>query len=361
VLGAISDRAPSVDPGGAFMRELLIPWGTQGGLRPRRPQRRGGVIVAAIVAVAAVAGGTVAELLGPAPEAPVPPSFSPKTTFYVDPNTGAAQWVRQHRGDPRAAGIETIASEPQALWLNNPDPDLQAFDVQQYASAAVAQGAVPVLVAYAIPNRDCGGASSGGVGSYADYRNWIDRIAPALQGTTAVVILEPDSLANIACLPPREQKERYTTLMYAASTLHGADPRVRVYFDGGNSQWQPANVMADRLRNAGVNQYGDGLALNVSNFNPTGDEIRYGNAILRHQANHRLTMVIDTSRNGNGAAASHQFCDPQGRKLGRRPTAATGVNRVDAYLWVKHPGQADGCRASAGAFLPDQAYDLLPR
>jgi endoglucanase len=344
------------------MRELLTPWGTQSGLRPRRPSRRGGLVVVVVIVVAAVAAGTIAELLGPAPDRAVPPSFSPKTTFYVDPNTGAAQWVRQHRGDPRAAGIQArIASQPQALWLNNPDPDLQSFDVQQYTSAAAVEGAVPTVVAYAIPNRDCGGASSGGVRNYPAYRNWIDRIAPALQGSTAVVILEPDSLANIGCVPPREQKERYTTLMYAASTLHRVDPRARVYLDGGNSQWEPADVMADRLRSAGVNKYSDGIALNVSNFNPTGDEIRYGNAILRHEANPRLTMVIDTSRNGNGADPAHQFCDPPGRKLGRRPTAATGVNRVDAYLWVKHPGQADGCRASAGSFVPGQAYELLPR
>lgn len=344
------------------MRELLTPWGVQGGPRPRGPGRRRGLMIVVMVVVAAVAGGVVAELLGPAPETPVPPAFSPKTTFYVDPYTGAAEWVREHPGDPRAPRIQAlIASQPQAIWLTNPDADMQGSETQQYVAAAAAQHSVPTLVAYAIPNRDCGGASSGGVASYPVYRNWIDRVAQALQDATALVILEPDSLANISCLPPAEQKERFATLTYAAATLHNADPHVRVYYDGGNSQWQPVNVMADRLRNAGINQYGNGIAVNVSNFNPTGDEIRYGTAVLRRQANTRLSMVVDTSRNGNGAAVAHQFCDPPGRKLGRRPTAATGINRVDAYLWVKHPGQSDGCRASAGQFLPDQAYDLLPR
>lgn len=318
------------------------------------------MIVAVIFVVAAVAGGVVTELFAPAPETPVPPAFSPRTTFFVDPYNTAAEWVRQHPGDPRAAGIRGIAAQPQAAWLTDPDPGRQSAEVQSYTATSASQRAVPVLVAYAIPNRDCGGASSGGVRSYAAYRNWIDQVSQTLRGTTAVVILEPDSLANIGCLPAREQAQRFATLDYAAATLHQTDPGVRVYYDGGNSQWQPANLMADRLRNAGVNRNGDGIALNVSNFNPTGDEIRYGSAVLHRLANLRLTMVVDTSRNGNGAAATHQFCDPPGRKVGKHPTAATGVNRVDAYLWVKHPGQADGCRAGAGQFVPDEAYDLLP-
>jgi len=31
---------------------------------------------------------------------------------------------------------------------------------------------------------------------------------------------------------------------------------------------------------------------------------------------------------------------------------------VAAYLWVKRPGESDGCSGSAGQFIPETAYDL---
>jgi endoglucanase len=44
--------------------------------------------------------------------------------------------------------------------------------------------------------------------------------------------------------------------------------------------------------------------------------------------------------------------------VGRAPTLATGVPSVAAYLWIKLPGEADGCAAGAGQFVPDLAYAL---
>lgn len=64
-------------------------------------------------------------------------------------------------------------------------------------------------------------------------------------------------------------------------------------------------------------------------------------------------FVIDTSRNGRGPwagtnahPASHDnteaWCNPPGRGAGARPSANTGKALVDAYLWVKLPGESDG-------------------
>ncbi len=71
-----------------------------------------------------------------------------------------------------------------------------------------------------------------------------------------------------------------------------------------------------------------------------------------------LGAVIDTSRNGNGAPPDGAWCDPAGRKLGRPPTPSTGEAGIDAYLWVKPPGESDGCEGAPGAFTPSYAYDL---
>jgi len=94
-------------------------------------------------------------------------------------------------------------------------------------------------------------------------------------------------------------------------------------------------------------------------------------------------FVIDTSRNGQGpwtptvtSPDPQTWCNPPGRGLGLRPTANTGVPLVDAYLWIKTPGQSDGqCNRNipgstadpewggitdpaAGAWFPQQALQL---
>ena len=67
-----------------------------------------------------------------------------------------------------------------------------------------------------------------------------------------------------------------------------------------------------------------------------------GDAGLKHS-------VIDTSRNGQGPWAptvsypdKQDWCNPPDRGLGYQPTANTGAALVDAYLWIKIPGESDG-------------------
>ncbi|HKS98913.1 MAG TPA: glycoside hydrolase family 6 protein [Rugosimonospora sp.] len=81
-------------------------------------------------------------------------------------------------------------------------------------------------------------------------------------------------------------------------------------------------------------------------------------------------FVVDTSRNGQGpndmtgyakapfnqpagvvsSLAGGSWCNPPGAGVGLRPTARTGVALLDAYLWVKIPGESDGsCDIAGGA------------
>jgi endoglucanase len=59
-------------------------------------------------------------------------------------------------------------------------------------------------------------------------------------------------------------------------------------------------------------------------------------------------FVIDTSRNGQGPwepgdyPDAQDWCNPPDRGLGLRPTADTDNPLVDAYLWIKIPGESDG-------------------
>lgn len=99
-------------------------------------------------------------------------------------------------------------------------------------------------------------------------------------------------------------------------------------------------------------------------------------------------FVIDTSRNGQGpwtppagkySGDPQTWCNPPGAGLGARPQAEpqpTAFPLLDAYLWVKTPGQSDGqCNRgvagsttdpewggitdpAAGAWFPQQALQL---
>ncbi|MFJ9012521.1 glycoside hydrolase family 6 protein [Streptomyces canus] len=308
--------------------------------------------------LALVVGITTMTPLLP-PLSPRAPLFPASTRFSTGPDTAAERWVREHPHDRRATVIaEHITSRPQASWFPDRDPSTTVKGVRKAVAAARAHGTVPILVPFAVPRRDCEGYSLGGAADLADYRQWIDAFAHAIGPATAVVVLEPDSLALTDCLTPQERQDRVAALTYAGRTLHRAAPNAHLYYDAGHSGWHPAPTIADRLRQAGAPRYGDGIALNISNFNATGDEAGYGLQIIRALGGPDLGMVIDTSRNGAGPAPGTPYCDPPGRRLGHAPTAGTGIERVDAYLWVKPPGETDGCAAAPGTFDPQYAYLL---
>ena len=287
-------------------------------------------------------------------------AIPPGTRFYVDPELQSARWVAQHPNDPHAAIIrDKIASIPQARWFTRHNPDAVAAEVGAYVDAAAAAKAVPILVAYNIPNRDCNGASSGGAPDHQGYRAWVDQFARGLGSGPVVIILEPDVLAQMSdCMDRPAQQRVMESMAYAGRAFHKANPKARVYFDSGHSAWLPAAEMASRLRGAQVAADADGISTNVSNYQRTEDEIAYATNVLNHVGADHLRIVVDTSRNGNGPAAGRQWCDPSGRAIGTPPTADTGKPLVDAFLWIKVPGEADGCIAGAGTFVPDRAVEL---
>ncbi|HWG13836.1 MAG TPA: glycoside hydrolase family 6 protein [Streptosporangiaceae bacterium] len=348
--------------------------------------------------------------------------LSPSTRFFVPPpSSGAPQQILQllKRGDGRdAALIGEMEATPRAVWFDSGTPAQVQQQVRQTMIEAAAERAVPVLVAYDIPGRDCAQYSAGGALSQADYQAWIGGFAQGIGHGHALVILEPDALGNMPSncgLPtssyPFTDTERLAELQYAVNALE-QDPGTSVYLDGSHSAWQPVGTMAQRLLAADV-QDAQGFFLNVSNYQPNAALQDYGTwisdciAMVTDSANPyygnpagcgsqyypatesdfstwNLTtqwyaqnmgdavaathFVIDTSRNGDGPDSMQQYasapydqpagvistlaagnwCNPPDAGLGLRPTARTGVPLLDAYLWVKTPGQSDGQCDSAG-------------
>jgi endoglucanase len=171
-----------------------------------------------------------------------------------------------------------------------------------------------------------------------------------------VVLVEPDSLALQTCLSSSDASARDAAIAYAGQVIHADDPDAKVYFDGGHSDWNSPAQQATVLEAADVTTDANGVFTNVSNFEWTNDELYYGQEILSDIGDSSLHLVIDTSRNGIGPG--NTWCDPSGVALGLDPTADTGYSYVDAFLWVKPPGESDGCSATAGTFVPSEAYAL---
>ena len=125
----------------------------------------------------------------------------PVGSLYRHGDSQVAEWVRTHRADPRRPLIESrIAERPTAVWFADYDPGTITSRVRAVTSGAGSR--VPVVVPYAIPDRDCGGASEGGAPDLAAYDAWIGRFAAGLGSGEVIVILEPDSVAESECLWP---------------------------------------------------------------------------------------------------------------------------------------------------------------
>jgi endoglucanase len=342
--------------------------------------------------------------------------------FVPPPSSGAPQQVVQllkSHDLKDAALIAEMEAVPRAVWFTSGTPAQVEQQVQQTMAQAAIERAVPVLVAYDIPGRDCAQYSAGGALTEADYEAWINGFAAGIGNGRAVVILEPDALGNLPsnCGGPTTNypftdDERYAEIQYAVAALE-AQPGVSVYLDGTHSAWQSVGTMTQRLLTAGV-QNAQGFFINVSNYQPTPNLLDYGTWIsdciaivtdpsnaffdnpgacasqyypanpsdfstwglttawyAQNMGNAVATthFVVDTSRNGDGpnnmqayaqapydqpssvigTLAGGNWCNPPNSGLGLRPTANTGVPLLDAYLWVKTPGQSDGqCDAAGG-------------
>lgn len=250
--------------------------------------------------------------------------------------------------------LQKLIAAPKAAWFGGWNTDIAA-DTRRITVDAAKIGATPVLVAYNIPHRDCWSYSSGGAGNGAAYLSWIHAFAEGIGNRKAIVILEPDALASMDCLSDKNRGERISLLSQAVSILK-THSTTKVYLDAGHARWIAAPEMASRLEKANIGK-ADGFALNISNYISTTETTTYGTSLSKLLGNKHF--VIDTSRNGNGS--NGEWCNPSGRALGQAPTTNTGNSLIDAYLWVKTPGESDGqCNGgpSAGTWWPEYALGL---
>ena len=343
---------------------------------PRTARRRRTSVALALALVLAVPGATAAAGTDRLPSTPdtaaaagthvsVARGVATATKarkLYVDKDSQAETARRAAVSAGRtseAKKLKVISSTAQAKWFGtwNPTSTVRK-DVRTYTRKASKAKAVPQLVLYAIPDRDCGGYSSGGFDA-TTYKRWVREVSAGLRGSKAIVVLEPDAL-GLDCAGAT----RATLLRYAVGKLSAAG--ALVYIDAGHSNWRTPADMAKRLKAAGVAK-ARGFATNVSNFQSTKDERAYAAKVSKALGKRGVKAknrhyVIDTSRNGR-ATAGAQWCNPPGQGLGVKPRWV-GAKKLDAYLWIKRPGESDGsCNGgpAAGSWWTEYALGLVAR
>ena len=113
--------------------------------------------------------------------------------LFVDPDSNVKKQADACRATrpADAALLDLLASQPHASWFGEWSGDVAASADQAMMHAS---GAMPVLVVYNIPHRDCGQYSAGGAAAAGAYRVWMRELARGIGSRPAVVILEPDGL-----------------------------------------------------------------------------------------------------------------------------------------------------------------------
>jgi len=250
-------------------------------------------------------------------------------------------------------------------------------------------------------NYDAGGDCAAGL---TDYRtNYIDPLAALFKqycaSTPIRLVIEPDSLPNLAtnmgdphCSNTATQASYTKGIAYAITTIHNACPSIPMYVDAGHGGWlgwtDNMEKFATVIKGLGISQYIRGFATNVANYQPIGTvcpwmpDQGYRNAYClngQHQndlccadpcrlegqwnpANNEMNYVlelskafasvlpnakfiVDTGRNGVGGmrADCANWCNIRGAGIGRKPTTSTGSPLIEAFYWLKTPGESDGC------------------
>jgi cellulose 1,4-beta-cellobiosidase len=218
------------------------------------------------------------------------------------------------------------------------------------------------------------------------------------------LVIEPDSLPNLITnigSPKCKNSERAYKdgIKYAVEQFAKKAPKVWLYLDSSHGSWigwKDSNMVpfVKLIQSMGIVPYLRGFSSNVANYQPLGKMCPQIDWCLPHN-NHlsdeccndpcKLTtqyngctnelnfvqllgsyfpdkkFIIDTGRNGvpNARTECSFWCNPRNTGLGQYPTADTGYPQVDAYLWLKTPGESDGCSQILPSGKPCPRFDTM--
>jgi len=318
-------------------------------------------------------------------DVPIPTGENPfvGAVGYINPEYVAQVESSIALHPAEAETLRKVAEVPSAIWLDSIGKVARLDGFLDDALARQNELATPVVstfVIYDLPNRDCAALASNGEllvaeNGVARYKaEYIDAIAAAFRAhpdQRIALVIEPDSLGNIATnlSVPRctESEAAYReSVAYAIEQL--SMPHTFLYVDAAHAGWlgwpdntaKIATIFDEVLTAAGGAGKVRGFITNVANYtvldatselfdyqgNPCHDEVTYVERLAAALAAVGIAdkgFLIDTSRNGRGGIRSEwgAWCNVRGAGIGQRP-AVTPRPGIDAYVWIKPPGESDG-------------------
>lgn len=269
---------------------------------------------------------------------PVQDRFPRPWRIWVDPEAPAAKAAAEQnpdRGD-EARLLSYLAEQPVAVWYRGESSSF-APRLQRQLSGAKEQDAFALMVLDNIPYGDCK-ATPRQANAAASYKAWIAAFTQAIGEGKAIVVLEPEGVSRLDCLPPELQAERLDLLKEAILELKKG-PNTLVYLDAGGPGILKSEEAGRRLNEAGV-AAADGTALNTAQYQKIEAVLRYGLLLRRFLG--PKNFIIDTSHNGKGPPREEKPCNPSGVGVGEAPFQVPDDEVIDSYLWLKMPGISDG-------------------
>jgi endoglucanase len=305
-----------------------------------------------------------ADARGTNPSSPNPLSG---LELYVNQiNDPAYEQMRSYQRQGRitkANLVARIANTSRGVWFGRFTSPHFTEKVKNFLNCAqwMQPGSVPVMDVLRAQSSQCNPHyKAGGVAEDKRTMKWYRDFAAAVGNARVIIAYEPDSIGTISCLARSRRAARKRLLRYGVDVLSKL-PNATIYLEGTASDWKSPAFTAKMLRYLGIAKV-RGFMVNVTHFDWTINNIRYGNKVSRKL--HGKPFVVSTSYNGRGPVhfraknrrVINVFCNVRYRGLGPAPTTSTGFNKVDAFLWLNRPGisGAGNCNGAPknGAWWP---------
>ncbi|GLE03978.1 hypothetical protein PINS_up012889 [Pythium insidiosum] len=258
-----------------------------------------------------------------------------------------------------AAAIETLQRHSIATWYSDRvvNGDYAAL-ARRLVAECPASSRLSVVV-YGLPNKDCEAGYSGGGGrvhTAEDYLKFLETLVSIVQDRKVLYVLEPDAVGLLAKDGGCGEAAGYRDNLRTAIKLLSANPNAEIYVDVGYwmLEWpEPTKRVTEVVKDLIKDGLGrvKGITLNTSNYRTNAELDKLCSTFQRVMGSTTLKCAVDTSRNYR-ESETKEWCNVATAGIGHPPTAATGFENIDYFLWIKPPGESDG-ECSASTHTPD--------
>ncbi|KAF0722701.1 hypothetical protein Ae201684P_010801 [Aphanomyces euteiches] len=213
--------------------------------------------------------------------------------------------------------LEVMKTNAIATWY------IDTYNADIKGLLAACTNAIPSIVIYGLPNKDCGpgGFSQGGGNkNTADYSAWIQKLVD-VGDREVIYILEPDAIGFASRDTGCGATYNYAANLKVAVGLLSANKNAHLYVD--LSPWATQASAVKILKDLMAAGNLAGLALNTDQY-LSNDKLTKLCQTYSTALGGNLHCVFDTSRNYNGFPQS-EWCNARSGGVGLPPTDQTAT------------------------------------